>query len=104
LWGRPNRLGPRLVADTLVTDYAWRVNVRAKRLLDEVLELPVEERHAFAAKLLENLEAPPDTRTDAEWAAEIDRRAREAAEPGWKGHSWEEVRAEVERSLRASRG
>ena len=68
-----------------------------------VLGLPVEERHAFAAQLLENLEAPPDTRTDAEWAAEIDRRAREAVNPDWKGHSWEEVRADVERSLRDSR-
>lgn len=80
------------------------MNARARRLLDEVLELPAEERDSFAAKLLENLEAPPDTRTDAEWAAEIDRRAREALEPDWKGHSWEEVRADVERRLRDTRG
>lgn len=79
------------------------MNSRTKRLFDEVLELPAEERDALAAKLLENLEAPPDTRTDAEWAAEIERRAREAVKPDWTGQSWEEVRADVERSLRDSR-
>ena len=84
--------------------YTLCMNARSKRLLDEVLELPTEERNAFAAELLENIEAPPDTRSGAEWAAEIDRRAKEALDPNWKGHSWEEVRADVQRSLRDSRG
>ncbi|HSO39375.1 MAG TPA: addiction module protein [Labilithrix sp.] len=80
------------------------MNARSKQLLDEVLELPTEERDAFAAKLLEKLDAAPDSRTDAEWAAEIERRSSEALDPNWQGRSWEQVRAEVERSLRASRG
>lgn len=80
------------------------MNVRAKQLLDEVLDLPTEEREAFAAKLLEKLEAPPDPRTDAEWAAELERRTTAALDPKWKGRTWDEVRAEVERTLRASRG
>ena len=92
-----------LIAGGAVTGYTQSVKTRTKQLFDEVLELPAEERNAFAGKLLENLEAPPDTRTDAEWAAELERRAREAVKPDWKGHSWEEVRADVERSLRDSR-
>ena len=69
-----------------------------------MLELPAEDRDAFAAKLLEKLDAPPDTRTDEEWAVELERRAAEAFDPGWRGRSWDEVRAEVERSLRVPRG
>ena len=79
------------------------VNPRSKQLLQEVLDLPAEEREAFAAELLENLEAPPDERTDAEWATELERRTQEALKSDWKGHTWEEVRADVERSLRDSR-
>lgn len=84
--------------------YTGGVNVRAKQLLDEVLDLPAEEREAFAAKLLETLDAAPDARTDAEWAAELERRLAETLDPNWKGRTWDEVRAEVERTLRASRG
>jgi putative addiction module component (TIGR02574 family) len=80
------------------------VNGRAKKLLDEVLELPPEERAAFAAKLLETLEAAPDERTDEEWAREIDRRSAEALDPAWRGRTWEEVRAAAEKRLRTSRG
>ncbi|NOU26775.1 MAG: addiction module protein [Polyangiaceae bacterium] len=87
------------------------MNARAKQLLDEVLDLPAEDRDAFAAKLLEKLDAPPDTRSDQEWAVELERRAAEArdrvpasGDPSWRGHSWDEVRAEVERSLRVPRG
>jgi putative addiction module component (TIGR02574 family) len=80
------------------------VNARAKQLLDEVLELPPEERDAFAAKLLEKLEAAPDQRTDEEWAKEIDRRSAEALDPAWRGRTWEEVRAAAEKRVRTSRG
>lgn len=84
--------------------YSLRVNARAQKLLDEVLELPIEDRDAFAAELLEKLAAPLDTRTDEEWAVELDRRADQALDPGWRGRSGEDVRAEVERSLRVPRG
>ncbi|MBS2019609.1 MAG: addiction module protein [Deltaproteobacteria bacterium] len=94
---------PRL-ARSRILRYLFDVNARAQKLLDEVLELPAEERDAFAAKLLERLDAPPDMRSDEEWAAELERRAAEALDPNWRGRSWDEVRAEVERSMRAPRG
>ncbi len=50
------------------------------------------------------LDAPPATRTDEEWVVELERRAAEASDPKWCGRSFDEVRAEVERSLRAQRG
>jgi putative addiction module component (TIGR02574 family) len=80
------------------------VNARTKQLLDEVLELPADERDAFAAELLEKLDAAPDPRTDEEWAKEIERRSSEAVDPVWRGRTWEEVRASAEQRLRASRG
>ena len=80
------------------------MNARSKQLLQEVLGLPPEERDAFAATLLENLDSAPDTRTDAEWATELERRMQEALQSDWKGHTWEEVRADVERSLQELRG
>ena len=84
--------------------YNALVNARAKQLLDEVLELSPEERDAFTAELLRNVDAPVDAMTDREWAAEIDRRATEAMSSDWKGHTWEEVRAAVEQSMLRSRG
>lgn len=95
--------GPR-VARAWILRYGLRVNARAKKLLAEVLELPAEDRDAFAAKLLAELDAPPATRTDEEWAAELERRAGEVRDPNWCGLTWDEVRAEVERSLRVPRG
>lgn len=79
------------------------MNARAQQLLDEILELPAEERDAFAAKLLEKLEAAPDARTDEEWAMEIERRSAQALDPAWQGRTWEDVRAAVEQRLRARR-
>lgn len=80
------------------------MNARAKQLLDEVLELPPEEREAFAAKILASLDEEQDARTDEEWEAEISRRAAEAQAPEWRGKTWAEVRAEVTQGLRPSRG
>jgi len=76
------------------------MNVRSKKLLEEVMELPVDEREEFAADLLAQLGAPLDARTDEEWSAEIERRARGALTPGWKGATPDEVRVRVESALR----
>ena len=76
------------------------MNVRSKKLLDEVMELPVDEREEFAADLLAHLGAPLDNRTDEEWSAEIERRARGALAPDWRGATPDEVRTHVESVLR----
>jgi putative addiction module component (TIGR02574 family) len=79
------------------------VNARTQKLLDEVLNLPADERDAFAAQLLAQLDAPQDSRTDETWAVELERRATEATRPEWRGRTWDEVRAEVESSLKVNR-
>jgi hypothetical protein len=68
-----------------------------ERLLHEALGLPEEERAELAAELLASL-GPEDTRTDEEWLAQIERRARSALQ-GSPGIPWEEARAELEREF-----
>ena len=70
----------------------------AKRLLDEALSLPDEERADLAAELLASL-TPPDRRTSAEWVAEVERRGR-AALTGEAGVAWDEARRQIENRLR----
>jgi hypothetical protein len=74
------------------------------RLLDDALSLPEDERAGLAAELLASL--APTTRAEArsedEWLAEIERRAR-AALAGSPGLSWKAARAEIERRRKARR-
>lgn len=74
------------------------MSMPSRKLLEQAMELPREERAELAAELLASLE-PLDPRDDREWIAEIERRAR-AALAGSPSLSWEEARAEVESRLR----
>ena len=47
----------------------------AKKLLNEALGLPTEERAELAAELIASLDGPADADVEAAWAAEIERRA-----------------------------
>jgi putative addiction module component (TIGR02574 family) len=71
------------------------------RLLEEALQLSPDERAELAGDLLATLEpdTPSDQRTEAEWIAEIERRAR-AALAGSPGVSWAEARAQIQSRLR----
>lgn len=80
------------------------MTARTEKLLEELLELPEDERDAFAAKLLEKLAATPDGRSDEAWARELERRADEVREPSWRGGTWDEAREKIERGLRRARG
>lgn len=75
---------------------------RAQELLREALTLPSEERADVAAELLASLD---DTETDianveAEWAAEIERRARRVLAGESPGIPWEDIRRRAEAELR----
>ena len=87
-----------------VVRYPSGVSARTDKLLEEVLEPPEEEREAFAAKLLEKRGAPSDGRTDEAWARELERRVDEVRDPSWRGSTWDEARAEIERGLRRPQG
>ncbi len=73
----------------------------ARKILKEALLLPDDERAEMAAELLDSL--PPtgssEARSDEEWIAEIERRAR-AALDGTLGVSWEQAQAEIIEHLR----
>jgi putative addiction module component (TIGR02574 family) len=72
-----------------------------ERLLEEALRLPPDQRAELAGDLLATLEpdTPGEQRTEAEWIAEIERRAR-AALAGSPGVSWAEARAQIQNRLR----
>jgi len=71
----------------------------AEKVLREALELPEDERAELVCDLLDSFGNPPHaSRSDEEWIAEIERRAR-AAVAGEPGIPWEEVRSGVKRRL-----
>jgi putative addiction module component (TIGR02574 family) len=68
---------------------------RARKLLQDALALPVPERAELAADLLASLDSEPDDEVEAAWAAEVERRAREALANPDDDVAWESVRAEL---------
>jgi len=74
---------------------------RTEELLAEVLELPLQERAAFAAEVLASLDGEDDPRqVEAAWLAEIERRRRRVLAGESQGLPWEEVSARIEERLR----
>ncbi len=73
----------------------------AAHLLEEALQLPENERIDLAAELLASVapETRAEARSEQEWLAEIERRAR-AALAGSPAIPWKEAGAEIERRLR----
>ncbi len=69
--------------------------------LDRALRLPVDERLALAAALLESVEGPGEPEWAEAWAAELDRRVREFDEGRVQGVPRSEVKAKIEARLRA---
>ena len=72
---------------------------RARKLLEEVLGLSTTERAEMAAELLATLPPGPaldEENPDPEWAAEIERRAREAMADPDGGIPWETARGRVD--------
>jgi putative addiction module component (TIGR02574 family) len=71
----------------------------ATQLLEEALQLAEDQREELAYGILHSLSSrPAERRTEDEWIAEIERRAR-AALAGEPGIPWEEARAEARRRL-----
>lgn len=64
-----------------------------QQLLKDALQLPDQQRAELVIELLDSLPPaePGQERSDTQWLAEIERRAR-AAQAGAAGVSWEEAR------------
>jgi putative addiction module component (TIGR02574 family) len=73
---------------------------QARRLLEEVLRLPIQDRAGLATEIIASLDGDADADVEAAWAVEVEARAKRAlANPGG-GTDWEIVRARVEDKIR----
>jgi putative addiction module component (TIGR02574 family) len=67
----------------------------AKRILDDVLALPEQERLEIASEIIASVDGPADADWDAVWLAELERRAKAAEARGTPAPEWAEVRARI---------
>ena len=73
---------------------------RARKLLEDALQLPDPERANLASELLASLPGDPADDLDPAWASEIERRARRAHADPDGGVRWETVRDDLLAELR----
>ncbi len=67
----------------------------ARKLLNDVLDLPEEDRVRIATELLASLDGPADANWDDAWAAELERRQQAAAQRGELAPEWADARARI---------
>jgi putative addiction module component (TIGR02574 family) len=66
-----------------------------RKITNDALALPEEDRLALAAELIDSVEGPDDAEWSAAWSAEIDRRVAEADRTGDRGRPWDVIRSEL---------
>jgi putative addiction module component (TIGR02574 family) len=66
-----------------------------RKIIDEALALPEQDRLAVAAELIDSVEGHEDPEWVAAWSEELDRRAAEADRTGDHGRPWDQVRSEL---------
>lgn len=78
------------------------MNARAKRVLADALELPVEDRTEVAQQLLDSLDHDAPAEIEEAWAPLIARRAQEVLDGAAPTRDLDEALDEVEARARAS--
>ena len=71
------------------------MNARVGQLLDEVLELPAEERSALVVALLDSLEGSADASISEAWRLELRARRDELRSGTAKTAPWTEAKARL---------
>jgi putative addiction module component (TIGR02574 family) len=71
----------------------------ARKLLQDVLALPEDERLELASEILASVDGPADADWEATWLAELDRRAEAARARGGASSEWTEVRGRILKRL-----
>jgi putative addiction module component (TIGR02574 family) len=71
----------------------------ARKLLDEVLALPEDERLELASEIIASVDGPQEGDWEAAWLAELDRRAGAAKARGETAADWADVRARILKRL-----
>ncbi len=67
----------------------------ARKLLDDAMALPSEDRARLAAALLASLDDRADPDATSAWAAEVERRAERVLSGEAEEAPWDEVRARL---------
>jgi putative addiction module component (TIGR02574 family) len=67
----------------------------ARKLLDEALTLPEQERLELASEIIASVDGPQDGDWEQAWLAELDRRTQAAKARGQTGCDWSEARARI---------
>jgi len=75
---------------------------KAKKILEEALGLPPDERADVAATLLDSLDEEQDEAVEQAWAEEIQRRIQEIESGAVKTIPWSEARRRI-LALRSAR-
>jgi len=96
-WTLTSRLRSHLNSQVM---YARNMAQSTKKIVKQALLLPDKERAEVITELLDSLPPsdPAESRSDEEWIAEVERRAR-AALAGSAGLSWEQTRTEIAERL-----
>jgi putative addiction module component (TIGR02574 family) len=71
----------------------------ARKLLQDVLALPEDERLELASEIIASVDGPGDGDWEAAWLAELDRRAAAAKARGESASDWTDVRARILKRL-----
>ena len=75
------------------------VNARAKKLLDEAMELPEEDRAELAHELLATLDTEVEEGAEEAWAEEIERRVKRVLAGEGKSYDLDEWLARQDAKL-----
>lgn len=75
------------------------MSAATRKILEDVLGLPTEERAEIAARLIESLDNEIESGVDEAWASEIQRRCATLDAGEAVTSDWERVRARIEAQL-----
>lgn len=70
-----------------------------RKLLQEVLNLPENERLELASEIIATVDGPPDAGWEAAWLSELDRRVDAAKSRGESGTDWTDARSRILKRL-----
>jgi len=95
----PAKLLPRYAAHLSTARYTALMTGPARRLLQDALDLPEDERLELASEIIASVDGPRDGDWESTWLAELDRRAEAAKARGHTASDWTDVRARLLRRL-----
>jgi putative addiction module component (TIGR02574 family) len=75
--------------------YSVPMTSAARRLLQDVLALPEDERLELASEIIASVDGPRDANWEGAWLAELDRRVEAANARGDASPAWTDARARI---------